>query len=188
MFSYIQIKAKEFLKDDHGTATIEFVLWFPLLMFWILGIVVFFDAYKSRAALISANTTVADIVSRNSEINAEYMELLQLMQSSLLPKTAGGGLRITSILYTVDPDIVDDPGTYTVEWSSVTGSASIVLEDDDIRILKLPDMYSTETVMLVESFVPYVPMTRYVGMTSNTQRRSIAISPRYDSRVVWIDE
>ncbi len=188
MFSDFQIKLNEFFKDDGGTATIEFVLWFPLLMFWLFGIVVFFDAFKSRGALISANTIVADIISRNSEVTENYIDLLQLLQSSLLPKTSGGGLRISSILYTVDPDIVNDPGTYTVQWSGIAGSATIVLEDDDIQVSDLPEMYSSETVLLVESFVPYVPMTRYVGMTITTLRRTIAISPRYDSRVVWVNE
>ncbi|PCJ74312.1 MAG: hypothetical protein COA53_09760 [Rhodobacteraceae bacterium] len=187
MISYIRTKINEYLKDDSGTATIEFVLWFPLLMFWMLGIVVFFDAFKSRGALIAANTVVADIISRNSEVDTAYLDLLQLLQSSLLPKTSGGGLRISSILYTIDPDIVDDPGTYTVQWSGVTGTATIVLEDADIQISELPDMYSSETVLLVESFVPYVPMTSYIGMTVTTLRRTIAISPRYDSRVVWVN-
>lgn len=187
MISDIRIKAKDFLKNEHGTATIEFVLWFPFLMFWLMGIVVFFDAFKSRGALISANTTVADVVSRNSEVTASYIDLLQLLQASLLPKTTGGGLRISSILYTVDPDIVDDPGTYTVLWSAVAGSASIVLEDDEINISRLPEMYSSETVLLVESSVPYAPLTFYVGMDLEILTRSIAISPRYDSRVVWID-
>jgi len=156
-------------------------------MFWILGIVVFFDAFKSRGALISANTIVADIISRNSEVDESYLNLLQLLQASLLPNTSGSGLRISSILYTVDPDILDDPGTYTVQWSAVAGAASIVLEDDEIQITELPDMYSSEEVLLIESFVPYVPMTRYVGMTITTLRRTIAISPRYDSRVVWVN-
>lgn len=187
MISYIKTKISAYLKDDSGTATIEFVLWFPLLMFWILGIVVFFDAFKSRGALISANTIVADIISRNSEITADYLDLLQLLQASLLPKTSGSGLRISSVLYTIDPNIVDDPGTYTVQWSGVTGAATILLVDDDIQISELPDMYSSETVLLVESFVPYVPMTSYIGMSVTTLRRTIAISPRYDSRVVWVN-
>ncbi len=187
MISDIQIKAKEFLKNEHGTATIEFVLWFPLLMFWLLGIVVFFDAYKSHGALISANTTVADVVSRNSEVTASYIDLLQLLQASLLPNTAGDGLRISSILYTVDPDIVDDPGTYPVQWSAISGSALFALEDDEINISRLPEMYSSETVLLVESTAPYMPLTFYVGMDFKVLTRSIAISPRYDSRVVWIE-
>jgi len=186
VISLLKIKINEFRKDDGGTATIEFVLWFPLLMFWILGIVVFFDAFKSRGALISANTIVADIISRNSEIDANYLDLLQLLQASLLPKTSGSGLRISSILYTVDPNILNDPGTYTVQWSAVAGGATIVLEDKNILITDLPDMYSSETILLIDSFVPYVPMTRYVGMTVTTLRRTIAISPRYDSRVVWV--
>lgn len=188
MIQYIWTKLKTYFVDERGTATIEFVIWFPLLMFWLLGIVVFFDVFKSRGALITANATVADIVSRSSEVSEEYVDLLQLLQTSLLPGTSGNGLRISSIQYTVDPDIINDPGTYTVQWSDVAGSASIILIDEEIREPILPDMFSSETVLLVESFVPYVPMTRFVGIKLKTLRIAVAISPRYESRVVWVDE
>lgn len=187
MIHHVNPKLKAYFADESGTATIEFVIWFPLLMFWLLGIVVFFDAFKSRSALTTANATVADIVSRSSEVSEDYIDLLQLLQTSLLLGTSGNGLRISSIQFTIDPDILDDPGTYTVLWSDVAGSATVVLVDDEIRETILPDMYSSETVLLVESFAPYAPMTQFVGLKLQTLRSAAAISPRYESRVVWVE-
>lgn len=186
--SLIHSRLKTFFHDDSASSTVEFVLWVPLLITWLLCIVVFFDAFKARSALISANATLADIVSRNSDITEDYMDLLQVMQSALLPKTNGGGIRITTILYVIDPDIPGDPGTHSVIWSAVTGTMSTELEDEDIPLASLPDMYTSEMVVLIESTVPYQPITRLAGISLTQLRSSVVISPRYESRLVWIDD
>jgi len=180
-------KLKRPLRDTSGSVTVEFVIWFPVLMFWLLGTIVFFDAFKARGNLSAANAAVADIVSRNSEITADYVTLLQNMQTAMLPRTSGNGLRISSIQFAIDPSISGDPGSYTVEWSAVSGAATEVLIDADIDLASLPNMFDGETLLFIESSVPYEPITTYLGVTFQTLRNDVAISPRYESRVVWVD-
>lgn len=185
---FISSSLKRFIRCETASATIEFVLWVPLLIIWLLSIVVFFDAFKTRGALISTNATVTDIVSRNTQIWQDYMDLLQLMQSSMLSSPNGSGIRISSILFTLDPDEPDEPGVYTVEWSGVTGTMDEELEDDDIQIEILPDMYSSETILLVETVINYQPITKFIGFTFTQLHAVSAVSPRYDSRVAWTDD
>ncbi len=179
-------KLKQPLRDTSGSVTVEFVIWFPVLMFWLLGTIVFFDAFKARGNLSAANATVADIISRNSEVSAGYVTLLHNMQTAMLPRTSGNGLRISSIKFSIDPAVPSDPGSYTVEWSAVKGAASILLVDADIDVPSLPNMYDGESLIFVESSVPFVPLTSYLGITFRTLRNDIAISPRYESRIVWV--
>ncbi len=179
-------KLKHPLHDSSGSVTVEFVIWFPILMFWLLGTIVFFDAFKARSNLSSANATVADIISRGSENSDLYMTLLYNMQTAMLPRTSGNGLRISSIQFSIDPDIPGDLGSYEVEWSAVAGAASVVLVDAEIEINALPNMYDGESLLFVESSVPFVPLTTYLGINFQTIRNQVAISPRYESRVVWV--
>jgi len=174
------------LKDSSGSLTVEFVLWFPILMFWLLGTIVFFDAFKARGNLSAASATLADIVSRGTTISADYVITLHNLQTAMLPRTSDNGLRISSIQFNIDPDIVDDPGSYSVEWSAIAGAAVDVLLDDDIDVASMPNMYDSESVLFIESSVPYVPLTTYLGITFQTLRTELAISPRYDTRVVWV--
>ena len=177
---------RSFSADPRGTITVEFMVWVPILVFWMLGTVVFFDAYKTRSALISANSTIADIISRNSEINTNYMNLLELLQVSLVPNGPNSGLRISSVLFTIDPDIPNDPGTFTVQWSAVAGTSTEVLTDATLVTSAFPEMYSGESMLLVESVVPYKPLARIAGFELIRLRSTAAISARYDSRVVWV--
>ncbi len=179
MKKFLKLLKKPIAAQD-GSITIEFLFWAPLLFFWLIGSIVFFDAFKTRGQLTSSTATVADIISRNSEANQPYIDLLELMQSAMMPRTQGNGLRVSSIEFT------DGPPTYTVQWSAISGAAVDVLIDTDIDIPSLPNMYDGETIILVESTVPYVPLTTFLGVTLQTLRTEIAISPRYESRVVWV--
>ena len=168
--------------DDRGSITIEFVIWFPVLMFWLVGTIVFFDAFKSRGNLTTANATVADIVSRNSVVSEDYITLLYNLQTGMLPRTTGNGLRISSINYSDAGN-----GSYSVEWSAAAGAFTEELEDGDIIVELMPDMYDAESILFIESSVPYVPLTAFLGVTFRTLTSEIAISPRYESQVVWVN-
>ncbi len=178
---------KRSLRDSSGSITVEFVIWFPLLMFWLLGTIVFFDAFKARSNLSTANATVADIISRESEVTDDDITRLYNLQTAMLPRTSGNGLRISSIQFAIDPTDPADPGSYTVVWSAVKGAALDVLVDEDIELNALPNMYDGEIVLLVESSVPFVPLTSYLGINFQTLRNEVMISPRYESRVAWDD-
>ncbi len=179
-------KLRQIVKDTSGSVTVEFVFWFPVLMFWLIGTIVFFDAFKSRSNLNAANSTVADIISRNSEVSAGYINQLSNMQTALLPRTDGNGLRISLIQFTQDVSDPSDPGEYEVEWSAVAGAAVEVMEDEDINVDVLPNMYPGESILFVESSVPYQPLTTFIGVSLITLRSEVAISPRYESRVAWV--
>lgn len=179
-------KTKSAVQDSSGSITVEFVIWFPLLMFWLLGTIVFFDAFKARSNLSNANSIIADIVSRDGEIDLDKVISYRNLQTAMLPRTTGNGLRISSIQFAIDPLIPSDTGSYTVEWSAVSGAATEVLVDEEIDIASLPNMFDGEILLFIESSVPFVPLTTYLGITFQTLRNEIAISPRYTGDVKWV--
>ncbi len=173
---------KNFRSDERGTITIEFVVVLPLLLFLFIGTIVFFDAYKSRALADSAAYTIADIVSRKEKIDVDALNELLVLQAALLPKTSDDRwMRFTSIVYDADED------SYSVVWSKTSGAIETVLEDDDIPLEKLPLMYDSETVILVDSYVPYVPIADWVGISAKTFETRVAISPRFFGEIKYIE-
>ncbi|MEE9455445.1 MAG: hypothetical protein V3V13_13860 [Paracoccaceae bacterium] len=197
MLDFLRASFREFVKDECATITLEFVVILPLLVFWFIGSIVFFDAFKKRGQVVYANSTIADIVSRYLRMHTNEIDQLQLLQTALLPRTSGGWLRITSLQFLEHDIDDDDDDEYIVIWSQVTGvghrpieNADDDLDDDDVLlpIEILPNMYDSEQVMLVESHVPYIPIADWVGITAKTWRDRVVISPRKRDRVVWAPE
>ncbi len=194
--NHIYKSVVEFKQDERATITLEFVVTLPLLVFWFIGSIVFFDAFKKRGQVVYANATIADIISRGSEMGQEDMDNFQLLQTALLPRTSGGWMRVTSVKFLINDPDDDNDDEFRVIWSKVTGAGHRPLEnadddadDDDllIPIEILPNMDNTEEVMLVEAYVPYVPIADWVGITAKTWSDRVIISPRYETRISWID-
>lgn len=182
---------RKFSRDEHASITVEFVIVLPLLLFWFLGSIVFFEAYRARTEASAATYTIADIISRNDQMNTGYLNLLSLLQSALLPRADSGGLRVSSIQFNLNDPADDADDTYQVIWSKVASFGApggyLPLLDIDIPDEVMPLMTDSEIIMLVESFIPYTPLTAWVGIGTQTFRQKVVISPRFESRIIWVN-
>jgi len=169
------------LADERGTLTMEFLLWLPLLAFWLVASVAFFQAYKSRNDASNTAHALSDIVSRQVEVSDAFFPQLYALQARLLPRApAGTRLRVSSIEYVAKDE------TYRVLWSRAEGGGE-PLPEAVVEASMLPAMADRDTVLLTELEVPFFPFTDWAGIGSRTWSFALVARPRFVSKVALLD-
>ncbi len=173
----MKLFGKNFGNDEKGTITIEFVIWLPFLLLWFVGTAVWFDAYRTRSHAAKVTYTIGDLVSRSEILTLSDIDNLYALEQRMLPRISNGlGLRVTSVEY-------HDDGAggliHSVQWSQTRGSNISPMTDADIDPAEMPIMSPLETVVIVDTYVPYIPMVDWVGITSKTLRTSVINAPRF---------
>lgn len=175
---------KRFWSNEEGSISMEFILWLPLLIFWIVFSLAAFLAMNNRLDAMNATNVIADILSREeTQIDSSRVNDLRLLFNALLPTSSGPSqMRVSSIMMT--------SSGLEVRWTECFGQIK-ALEVDDLPSDYLPIMANLQTVVLVETFVPYIPI---VGMrdhggapmawgTPLEWRNRVFIRPRNVSKV-----
>lgn len=170
------------LRDERGTLTMEFLLWMPLLAFWLVVSVAFFQAYTARNDASNTAHALSDIVSRQVEVGEEFFADLYALQAQLLPRApAGTRLRVSSIGYTEEDD------TYRVLWSRAVGGGE-ALPEAVVDAAFLPAMADRDTVLLTELDVPFLPFTDWAGIGDRTWSFDLVARPRFVPAVALLGE
>lgn len=141
-----------FLRDENGSMTVEFMIWLPLITFWLVFSTAVFIAWDNRADAAKATFTIADIMSRRTDINPNFLTQLYNLNQRLITNDGRRNLlRISSVMRRPDGDL-------EVRWTCPMGGA-LPLADEDIPNEIIPEMALLDSVILVESRVPYTPIT-----------------------------
>jgi Flp pilus assembly protein TadG len=180
-----------FLKSQRGSAIIEFVIVFPLLIWAFLGIFLFWDAFRAINLAQKSTFTIADNLSRSSTaVTTGYIDgLADLLAylSEVQPATGEGvRLRVSSIAW----DSANN--RHRVSWSYSADNALPALNNTTLLALapRIPTLTAFETVLLIETQVDYVPafsggqvgpFTLCVG--ARTLQEFVVIRPRFIPRV-----
>ena len=187
-----------FRRDENGTITMEFAIVAPLFIATIIIGFELFDAFKSNSRSAKATYTIADILSRQTDIDDTYVSNLHLVLDSLLPwLNEGKTLTITSILFDEhDPDD-DDDDEYVVSWSKhsdntntmninfeLTGSMLTQTEYASI----LPTIADGDSIILVETTVPHRSLVSLLGLGDLVWRNQVIIRPRFVGELIATDE
>ncbi len=175
---------RRFTEDEEGTVTIEFLLTFPLLVLWLMGSYVFFDIYKSESKASKAAYAIADIMSRQEDVDqAELLDYYTLLDR-LLPRASDDKwMRISSISY----DEANE--AYEVEWSYVRAPLGDAqkMTNETIPENDLPMVADNDSVILVEIEIPYTPIVSSVGLTNLEWKPRVVMRPRFIAKVVCTD-
>jgi Flp pilus assembly protein TadG len=165
--------------DERGTVTIEFLLWLPVLIFWIVISVSSYDAFRSRDEAAKAAQTLSDIVSRQTEVDAAFFTELSDLQDKLLPRApASKWLRVTSIMFV--------GGDYQVQWSRSVGGG-VPLTNAEIPLELLPTMADLDSIIVTEVHSPYQPIANYTGITVTEWDISLVSRPRFVSEIAMVN-
>jgi hypothetical protein len=169
------------LRDERGTITIEFLLWMPVLAFWLVVSALYFEAYKSRSDAMKAAHTLTDIMSRQVEVTDAFIAELYALQRRLVSRApAGTRLRISSVQYSETDE------EYQVLWSRAIGGDE-PLTTEMISQRFFPEMADLDTVILTELSVPYHPFTSWAGIGQRTWSFALFTRPRFVSQVAILD-
>jgi hypothetical protein len=183
MHTWIKTHIAIFRAENQGSVSVEFMLILPLLFWWYAASFVFFDAFSANNKALKSSYMVSDILSRQTEIDNDYLDGLEGFLEFMTGVDSGTWMRVTSVQFS-------SADGYEVDWSYSTGSeeplitsqlASLNLDDD-----YLPLMANGESVILAETYVPYNPGYD-VGLLARTYSNVIVTRPRFASQIANTD-
>ena len=171
---------KRFRKDTSGSATIEFAIIMPMLLWTYASSYVFFDAYRQNTINLRAAYTIGDMISRETRIiTPDYIDSMYNMTRLLTRTDSPMSLRITVIRWDEDDD------RYYLDWSQARG-AVLQMTNDDLEEFaeRLPTMPDAERVILVETWNTWEPAVR-TGMPARSMDNFIFTRPRFAPQVIF---
>lgn len=186
---FIKFKSlRGLVKEERGSLSVEAALIFPLLVWGIVAMFTFFQAYKAQNAAYRANYTISDILSRETGIvDAAYLRgLHNVYQYMTFAKTQGTWIRVSVIQCKVRCD--KPTRDLDLVWSFGTNGARS-LDDADFAHWEplVPWLPKGDGLILVETSSKYTPMFQRF-LTSFLERDLVSHSvtrPRFVSQLVW---
>ena len=120
------------------------------------------------------NSSKSSLISSLNSTNNAFIDDLLVLQNRMLPKEPTGIVRISDIRKEADT-------TLTVVWSYSTGSPA--LTEAAIPLAQIPTMSAGQHILLVDTSVPYVPLSDWIGITAQTWENRIFTNARFVSDV-----
>ena len=171
---------RRFRRSEVGATTVEFMIVMPLVLFWFGGSFTFFQAYSEWTRAVKATYTIADILSRQLEVDNAYIDDMNTLYASIMGQgTNDVWIRVSSIEMTSNG--------LNIDWSQPFGLHDPLQNNNEIPTEVIPTLVEGETVILVETYTPYVPFQSYVGIQAQTLTKMVAVSPRFNSKLENID-
>ncbi len=161
-----------FKDDESASLTMEFVLILPLLFTWFLGSIIFFDAYNTKATAQRTANTLADIMSRQTDVDNAFVDSLLTIQNRMLPRLGVGVVQVTSLQR-------DMSGDLQLLWTHTTDGTATALLLADIPLASIPILANGESVLIIDTSVPFVPLSDWVGFAATNWTNRVPIAPRY---------
>lgn len=176
MKSKLLSRLRDARKDVDGATTVEFMLVMPLIIFWFAGTFTFFDAYSEWTRSVKATYTVADVMSRQFEMADNYEDDMNSLFASIMGENSNNTyVRISSIEKEND--------AFKIHWTEASGQHTGLANDNEIPTELIPNILNGEAVILVESYMEFIPFQDYVGLTAKTLSKKVVISPRFTPKL-----
>lgn len=168
------------LRDCRGSIAVEAVLVLPLLVMTLLAAFVFYDAFRTQKANVTASYTVADLISRQvATVGPAFFEgmhdAFDYLSRSRHPTT----VRVSSVYW----DVVANQ--YRVVWSYGTrGTPALTHAMLNQSADRLPHIPRSDTVILLETRMTYAPPMR-MGIGSQTFSHFVVTRPRFAPQIAY---
>jgi Flp pilus assembly protein TadG len=176
---------RRFCREQHGTATVEMVLVLPLLIWTHLATYEYFDAFGTITRNMRATYTLADMISRQTgTVTPTYVQGMESIYAFLNNNPPNAWVRVTAVSW--DPNAGQN-GQYFVMWSQATDTANTKLDDISIQgyTSKLPNITSSDTLIMVETRMTYVPAFSIGGVAQQTFMQTVVTQPRLSAQVAF---
>lgn len=177
-FARLRQRVGRFRRDEDGVIMTEFLILLPLLLWVLLGLFVYWDAYRNINRAQKATYAVADLVSRQGDINRAFVGGMRNIVQMMMVDAAGVRLRISSVQWR------EQTQDYLVYFSESPGNAMTPLRNGSLGAIRdhVPVMADLDSVVIVESEIDYTPALNF-GIPPATFRNIFVLKPRYFRRV-----
>lgn len=173
------------LRREDGTVTTEAVIIMPLLAFFYCATFVWFDAFRQKTLIMKASYAVSDVLSRQSEVDENFLDDMRDMLDYMIPSNAAPKMRISLIEYNTRDAATNK---YRLRWSyGPNGLPDLTQEDLDRDSSWIPAMGDLDAVVVTETAVSYQPIFR-VGIKDTVYRNTFVTRPRFDLSLLKTDE
>ena len=179
------ISLKRFFQSEEGSQTIAFLVLLPLLVWSIMAMLTFTDAFRVRGMATDAAAVIADSLSRQTTpITADDLLGLQSVAEQLTGYEVS--LRITQVRCILDCDSLGRR-ILAVDFSQGIGLDSL-LDLDFIAGLsreRVPLMADGDRLVLVETSFTHEPIAQ-IGLEAKEVSVSHATRMRFAPQLCWI--
>lgn len=176
----LKLRGRRFGTDTSGSMPTEGVMAFTFLIWWYIASFQFFDAYRQKNINLKAAYTVADMISRETDmLDHTYVDGLNTVFDYLTFSNKPTWVRVSSVYWDEAEQI------NKVAWSYATGSHEV--QDNttiQTKVNQIPVMPKGDTVIVVETFMAYEPIFS-IGLEARWYDTFITTRPRFASQVVF---
>lgn len=211
LFDALTRPLRRFRSDSRGSASVELVIVLPLLLWGLAATVVFFDGYKARYHAEMAAQTVADIMSRETDLfTGEYIEGLNDVFDFLADSEFPTRIRVSSVIWDSENE------RHRLQWSygsrdfaPLPADTFELMQEGDLETLlaqfgedtsfsfagaaaqmpienlptRIPPVLPGEALLLVETFALWSPFAS-VGVGQLRFTPVVVVRPRF---APWIN-
>lgn len=143
---------RKFRNDERGSMSVELLLVVPILVWVFLSTFVYFDVYRVETNAVRATITLAEMLSREEEVNQTFVDNAREVLRELTFEEDNPDVRITVYRYRMSDD------TFRNVWSRERGYGT-ALTNADLANLKaegrLPPMDEFDHAIYIETRVEY---------------------------------
>lgn len=175
MLSKLNSTFRRYRSDEDGVLTPEALVFMVALIWAYTGMFIFWDAYKTENLVVKASFTVADMISRQTEIDAAYVEGANDIFGFLSGSDPTNDLRVTIV--EMDDDGAGNPEA-TVKCSYATGALWTPITDAATIEDQIPITAIGDELIVVEGLTSWEP-TFNIGLPGRTLYEMAISKPRY---------
>ena len=166
-----------FGRDSGGQLSIEAAIMIPLITWIYVMTFTFFGTFRADATNVKAAYAVGDMLSRETvAIDDSYIDGMNTVFGYMTASAQPTWIRVSNVGYDGDKKL------FVLNWSHATGGHPAALLSDLAG--QLPDMTPGDTVIVVETFMPYTPEYS-VGLKPFTFRNVVVTRPRFAPQLLW---
>jgi len=174
-----QNRCHRFLKNQKGTAAIEFAFLAPILILTYFGALEVSRAYLIKNKVETVSETVANLVAQGTTITQSQLDDIFTLSTSMLEtdEEAKFNIVVTAVRTLPDPN-TGDPKT-KVTWSESKTGNDTRGQDDEYN--ELPDGMAEnyETLIVTELYYDHTAIFEYVVKGTKKFDRRFITKPRY---------
>ena len=169
------------LRDEKGSFSVEAILMFPMLVWAFMAMYVFFEGLRESNINLKATYTVADLLSRETDlIDQDYLNGMNGVYAWLSRSAQPVSLRVTVVRYDEATD------SHVMIWSrGVNGPANLTQAEVDTTVSpNVPIMADADTAIVVEAWTTYVPIMD-IGLTPTDIYNQVVTAPRFSEQLMF---
>jgi hypothetical protein len=174
-------RLRVFAAETDAMLSVEAALMAPLLAFFLSVLYTTFDIFRFDATNSKAAYTIGDLMSRETEaVNQPFINGMKgIFDYMTLSNPSSTWLRVSVVRYDGDDE------EFKLVWShGSTGVISLTQETLSVVEPQIPEMAEEDTVIVVETYMPYV-MSLPVGMKNFAYKNVVITRPRFSAQLVW---